>query len=199
MVHMAADLAALAEDPMSAWVTFLPPHVPKKVSAALVTAEHSLALPPPSHLLAGLGSCESSFLSRTAPSLSDPRSPYLAPLLLAIQYLTQLEGPMWRQIRGAGLSYGYSIIVSTNKAQIYFSLFKSTNPVKAYEEGKRIVMSHVSGEEAWDPLQVEAAKSSLIFELVEREKAVGDVVQESLLSSFKGTDREYNRQFLEQA
>ena len=197
MVHMAADLAALAEDPMSAWVTFLPPHVPKKVSPALVTAEHSLALPPPSHLLAGLGSCESSFLSRTAPSLSDPRSPYLAPLLLAIQYLTQLEGPMWRQIRGAGLAYGYSIIVSTNKGQIYFSLFKATNPVKAYEEGKRIVMSQVNGEEPWDPLQVEAAKSSLIFELIEREKTVGEVVQESLLSSMKGIDREFNRKFLE--
>ena len=198
MIHLAADLATLGEDPMSAWLTFLPPHVPKAVvSPALVTAEHSLALPPPAHLLAGLGSCESSFLSRTAPSLSSPRSPDLAPLMLAIQYLTQLEGPMWRQIRGAGLAYGYSIMVSTNKGQIYFTLFKATNPVKAYEEGKRLVMSQVNGEEPWDPLQVEAAKSSLIFELIEREKTVSEVAQESLLSSMKGIDREFNRKFLE--
>ena len=197
MVHMATDLTVL-KSPLAAWSTFLPPHVPKKVSPPVVTSEHLLALPPPSHLLAGLGSCESAFLSRTAPSLTDPRSPCLAPVMLAIQYLTQLEGPMWRQIRGAGLAYGYSIMVSTNKGQIYFTLYKATNPVKAYEEGKRIVMSHVNGEEAWDPLQVEAAKSSLIFELIEKEKAIGEVVQESLLSSFKGTDREYNRQFLEQ-
>ena len=197
MVHMAADLATLGEDPMSPWLTLLPPHVPKAVSPALVTADHSLTLPPPANLLFGLGSCESSFLSRTAPSLSDPRSPCLAPLMLAIQYLTQLEGPMWRQIRGAGLAYGYSIMVSTNKGQIYFTLFKATNPVKAYEEGKRIVMSQVNGEEPWDPLQVEAAKSSLIFELIEREKTVGEVAQESLLSSMKGIDREFNRKFLE--
>ena len=197
MVHMAADLTTV-KSPQEAWSTFLPPHVPKKVSPPVVTAEHQLTLPPPSHLLVGLGSCESAFLSRSTPSLVDPRSPALAPVMLAIQYLTQLEGPMWRQIRGAGLAYGYSIMVSTDKGQIYFTLFKSTNPVKAYEEGKRIVMSHVGGEEAWDPLQVEAAKSSLIFELVEREKAVGEVVQESLLSSFKGIDREHNRKFLEQ-
>merc|ERR1719361_2836871 len=149
MVHMAADLAALAEDPMSAWVTFLPPHVPKKVSAALVTAEHSLALPPPSHLLAGLGSCESAFLSRTAPSLTDPRSPCLAPVMLAIQYLTQLEGPMWRQIRGAGLAYGYFIYPSVGKGQLFMSLYKATHPVKAYEEARRIVMDQVNGKETW--------------------------------------------------
>ena len=197
MVHMAGDLDSLGQDPLAAWGKFLPPHVPKKVSPAVVTAEHQLALPPPSHLLAGLGSCESSFLFRTAPGLTDPRSPSLAPLLLAIQYLTQLEGPMWRRIRGAGLAYGYSIVVSTNKGQIYFTLFKATNPVKAYEEGKRLVMSQVNGEEPWDPLQVEAAKYSLIFQLIEREKTVGEVVQESLLSSMKGVDREFNRKFLE--
>lgn len=167
-------------------------------------------------MLTGLGSCESSFLSRTAPvsGLTSPRHPDLPALMLAIQvkkyidhekdlektflqYLTQLEGPMWRQIRGAGLAYGYSILVSTNKGQVYFSLYKSTHAAKAYEEGKRIVMSHVGGQEPWDPLQVESAKSSLIFELIEREKSIGEVVQESLLSFFKGVDREYSRKFLE--
>ena len=58
-------------------------------------------------------------------------------------------------------------------------------------------MSHTEGEEPWDPLQVESAKSSLIFELIEKEKSVGEVVQESLLSFFKGVDREYTRKFLE--
>ena len=196
MVYMAADLGQL-EDPMSPWATFLPPHVPKHVSPCHVTPEHTLSLPPPSHILTGLGSCESAFLSRSAPSLTSPRDSDLPALMLAIQYLTQLEGPMWRQIRGAGLAYGYSILVSTNKGQIYFTLFKSTNPFRAYEEGKRIIMTHISGQEPWDPLQVEAAKSSLIFELVEKEKSIGEVIHESLLSFFRGVDREYSRNFLE--
>ena len=196
MVHMATDINIL-KDPMSPWTKFLPPHVPKRVSEPHMTPEHTLTLSPPSHILTGLGSCESSFLSRTAPSLTNPRSPDLAPLLLAIQYLTQLEGPMWRQIRGAGLAYGYSVLVSTNKGQIYFTLYKATHPHKAFEEGKRIIMSHTGGEEPWDPLQVESAKSSLIFELIEKEKSVGEVVQESLLSFFKGVDRDYTRKFLE--
>ena len=153
MVHLATDISLL-EDPLTPWTTFLPPHVPRHVSSPRVTAEHMLTLSPPSHVITGLGSCDSSFLSRTAPSLTDPQHPDLPAVMLAIQYLTQLEGPMWRQIRGAGLSYGYGINVNTNKGQIYFTLYKSTNPGRAFDEGKRIIMSHVEGQEPWDPLQV---------------------------------------------
>jgi len=196
MVHMATDLNII-KDPMAPWLSFLPAHIPKKVVSPIPSLEHTLSLPPPSHLLAGLGSCESAFLSRSTPTLTDPKSPDLPALMLAIQYLTQLEGPMWRQIRGAGLAYGYFMFPSTNKGQLFLSLYKATHPVKAYEEAKRIVMSHVDGKESWDTTLFESAKSSLIFELIEKEKSLGEVVQESLLSSFKGVDREYNRKFLE--
>jgi len=196
LVHMATDLGLL-KDPMSPWLSFLPPHIPKKVVVPKPSPEHVLSLPPPSHLLAGLGSCESAFLSRTTPCLTDPKSEDLPALMLAIQYLTQLEGPMWRQIRGAGLAYGYFMFPSTNKGQLFLTLYKATHPLKAYEEAKRIVMSHMEGKESWDETLFESAKSSLIFELIEKEKSLGEVVQESLLSSFKGVDREYNRKFLE--
>ena len=45
----------------------------------------------------------------------------------------------------------------------------------------------------WDKTLMESAKSSLIFERIEKEKSVGDVVQQSLLGSFKGTSHDYNR------
>ncbi|CAE7520442.1 unnamed protein product [Symbiodinium sp. CCMP2592] len=41
-------------------------------------------------------------LERT--SFSDPRSPDLPSLLVAIEYITALEGPFWRQIRGKGFA-----------------------------------------------------------------------------------------------
>lgn len=45
----------------------------------------------------------------------------------------------------------------------------------------------------WDSILLESAKSSLIFEIIEREKTIGDVVLQSLLSSFKKTPKDYNK------
>merc|ERR1712106_382747 len=99
---------------------------------------------------------------------------------------------------GAGLAYGYSMYTNVNKGQIYLSLYKATQPVKAYSQAKNIVMEQVSGGlESWDIPTFESAKSSLIFELIEKEKSIGDVVQQSLLSTFKGTDKDFNRNFLD--
>merc|ERR550519_3040233 len=194
-VHMAGDLSTLSS-PTEPWSKLLPAHVPRNLVSPARDPEHQLTLPPPRHIAAGLGSCESAFLSRSSPSIQDFMDPDLPALFLAIQYLTQLEGPMWRQIRGAGLAYGYFIYPSVGKGQLFMSLVKATHPVKAFIEARRIVMDQVNGKEDWDNTLLESAKSSLIFELIEKEKSLGDAVQQSLLSSFKGTSPEYNRALL---
>ena len=194
-VHMAGDLASLPS-PALPWSKLLPAHVPRNLVTPTRDPEHKLTLPPPRHIAAGLGSCESAFLSRSSPAIEDFMDPDLPVLLLAIQYLTQLEGPMWRQIRGAGLAYGYFIYPSVAKGQLFMSLYKATHPVKAFVEARRIVMDQVDGKEKWDSTLLESAKSSLIFELIEKEKSLGDAVQQSLLSSFKGTSPDYNRALL---
>lgn len=43
-------------------------------------------------------------------------------------------------------------------------------------------------EGTWD-----SAKSSMIFEIIEREKSLGDVVSQSLIFYFKNVDHDYNK------
>eukprot|EP00964_Phaeocystis_antarctica_P156438 scaffold126085_cov45-Phaeocystis_antarctica.AAC.1 len=68
-----------------------------------------------SHLLqvvvASLSAVETHFLTASAPGLA-PYSPDHASLLVAIEHLTALEGDFWVKLRGAGLTYSYSIRAS---------------------------------------------------------------------------------------
>lgn len=48
---------------------------------------------------------------------------------------------MWRQIRGLGLAYHFSIFIDPDSGMIFFILSKSSNLVKGYQEGLAVVVS----------------------------------------------------------
>lgn len=89
----------------------------------------------------GLGGVEGAFLSHSVPCPLTFDDPEYIPLLLFLQYLTQLEGPFWRQLRGQGLTYGYSMHIKLNECLLYFTLYRSTNVVDAFKQFKAITVS----------------------------------------------------------
>ena len=98
---------------------------------------------PGTGMIIGSGSVESAYLIQTIPGITHPEDADLVPLMVFIQYLTQLEGPMWRQVRGLGLAYHYSMYVKPDTGLLYFILFKSTHVVNAYKVAKEIVVSYI--------------------------------------------------------
>lgn len=93
----------------------------------------------PSQVL-GLGCIEGAFLCHAVDCPIDIRHEAYMPLMVFMQYLTQLEGPFWRQIRGQGLAYGYNMYVSVFEHLLYFSLYRATNVVSAFNQFKTITV-----------------------------------------------------------
>lgn len=99
---------------------------------------------------------------------------------------------MWKQIRGKGFAYGYTMLAKFNEGLLYLVFSRATNALGAYKETVDIVQKQIESK-TWDNTLLEAAKSSLIFEIIEEEKTIGNVVDLSVTSYFQGVDYKHNR------
>lgn len=91
--------------------------------------------------IVGVGGLESCFLEQTSPGPLGLQHPELPALLVALQYFTQLEGPMWRLVRGAGLAYGFLVLPLPGEGLLRLMLYKATNPTEAYQQTIKIFVS----------------------------------------------------------
>lgn len=130
----------------------------------------------------GLGCIEGAYLVHAVPCPIELNDDAYVPLQLFMQYLTQLEGPFWRQIRGQGLSYGYNMTVKLHSQLLLFALYRATNVIAAFKQFQSITEAQLTDGATWDAELLESARSSLIFEWIEREKCVNDVVWANLVS-----------------
>jgi len=146
--------------------------------------------------IVGIGCVESGFLFSSSPGVTDFMDKDLPAILLYLQYLSQLEGPMWKKIRKN--SYGYSVIPKPNEGVIVFGLYRATNLFDAYKDAKTITEDQLKDGSQFEETLLESARSSLIFEVIEREKTVGDLVQQAMLNSFKGVAVDYNKFLVDQ-
>ncbi|XP_050076146.1 uncharacterized protein C05D11.1-like [Anopheles maculipalpis] len=208
-IHMAADWQAMKElgiDLITPWKRLVQPTSgTEKIVKRFISMqdwEHmeksNEALKPYTGVIVGLGSVESAFLFRTCQGITDFNDPDLVPLLLFLQYMTQLEGPLWKQIRGQGFAYGYNILPRPNEGLLYFTLYRASNVVAAYQEAVSIMEKQVGEGAEWDATLLESARSSLIFEIIARENSIEKVVNTCMLTSFKGVPVGYNQSLVRQ-
>lgn len=112
-----------------------------------------------------LSAIESGYLTITAPGIKAYDDNH-ASLLVAIEYLTALEGDFWIKLRGAGLTYSYSIAESTDSQLLKFSLFKCTDITAAFETATNIIAEYAKGNVAVSAIGLENAKSTLAYQII---------------------------------
>lgn len=145
----------------------------------------------------GMGSVESAFLYHAVESINDYLSPDLPALMLTLQYLGQTEGPLFKEIRGQGLAYGFNISSSPNEGLLILHLFRASNVIAAFKEAKRIVETHLQ-DCSWDENLLECARSSLISKIVAKERTIPGKVAQGVAFSFKQVPSNYNQMLVKQ-
>ncbi|XP_063960885.1 uncharacterized protein C05D11.1-like [Lytechinus pictus] len=200
-IHMAANMKKLS-NPQSPWQQYF---IEKGVKAAEKSSEgpqlslqlRDKTLSKPNGQIVGVGSVESAFFVATVPCVDSCAHPDLPAVMVYMECLCALEGPMWRQIRGLGFAYHYSMYIRPEEGLMYFQLYKCTHVVSAYKQAKEIVEGYLSGKTEFHPGQVETAISSVLYEIIEREETVASTSNESMMNYLRGVDQHYNRELLQ--
>ncbi|KAK3733082.1 hypothetical protein QZH41_008418 [Actinostola sp. cb2023] len=206
-IHVAADVNKLPRNAENIWTSLFMVGQSEALPTSLpvVPLPNTFLMRPLFHgKIVGVGSVESSYLFQATPCINSYDHADLAAIMVYLECLITLEcmffvfkGPIWRQVRGLGLSYSYSMKVDPGQGNLLFILARSTHVVKAYEKTKEIVDGYLSGQTLFEPSELEAAISSVIFGLIYREKSVSSAAYQSKLAQFRNVGPGYNRGLLD--
>ena len=150
----------------------------------------------PCRKVLGLSTAENSTLRQSAAGLG-AHHPDLPALLVAIEYLTGLEGDFWCKIRGLGLSYGYGISNSCESERLSFNLSRSTDPVEAHKAAAAIIAGYgEGGTETITDTALESTKSSVVFEIIEGADTKSAAVGQAWSHLFSGKTASYEKDIM---
>eukprot|EP00747_Dinoflagellata_sp_TGD_P108850 gnl/TRDRNA2_/TRDRNA2_170539_c1_seq3.p1 gnl/TRDRNA2_/TRDRNA2_170539_c1~~gnl/TRDRNA2_/TRDRNA2_170539_c1_seq3.p1 ORF type:complete len:535 (+),score=82.50 gnl/TRDRNA2_/TRDRNA2_170539_c1_seq3:165-1769(+) len=149
----------------------------------------------PSRQVLGLSSVENSDLQQTTAGLLS-NDPELPAVLVAIEYLTALEGDFWCRIRGLGLAYGSTLTNIAEMGVLKFALHRATDPVAAQKAAAEIVAEYCRGEKDLNERALEGSKSSLIYEIVEGSDTRSAAAQQSWDHVFAGKPMGWEKQMM---
>lgn len=93
-----------------------------------------------------LPSIENSYSTHVCSGPTDFYDKDFAPLHVAIQMLTTVEGPFWKHIRGAGLAYGVFMSVHYTTGLISLTIYRAPDAHNAYAEARKVVQKLSSRE-----------------------------------------------------
>ena len=147
------------------------------------------------HAIVGLPGTESCYLKQAILyNNTNWENDDVPAIRLMLQYLSDR---MYDQIRGQGWTYsvGISVSLTEGRIKVYFS--KASQLSNAYKEFRNIISNYTSNAIEWDPILLDSAKGSLIYNWVEIEETPQGLASASVLSCLRKTDDPfYARRFV---
>uniref|UniRef100_A0A0N4Z2N3 Presequence protease, mitochondrial n=1 Tax=Parastrongyloides trichosuri TaxID=131310 RepID=A0A0N4Z2N3_PARTI len=140
----------------------------------------------------GVGGTESSFINQVLFFNQDYTGYDVAEVALFTQYLSHCEGPLWNKIRGKGLAYGANIYCQITEKLLGLSLYRCSQAIQAYEETKKVVLSIIDSGELSEN-NFEAAKRSLVYDIMSQEKNIKSATKIHFLASLHKLSPDFKR------
>ncbi|TKR64068.1 hypothetical protein L596_024664 [Steinernema carpocapsae] len=140
-----------------------------------------------------IGATESAFLKQSVFFNQTWLGENVLETMLMAQYLSQLEGPLYRGVRGRGLAYSIFLDADPDRKLLSLTLYRCSQTVQAYEETKKIVTSIIANQTA-PHFEFEGAKRSLISDLYTKRDSIQNALKESILSIYRGTGPNFMEQ-----
>ena len=87
-------------------------------------------------------------------------------IALATEFLTAVEGPFWRGIRGTGLAYGVHITRNIETGYLNFNIYRGSDCIQTWIKAKTIIEQFINRELIIDEISIDNAINGLINELI---------------------------------
>lgn len=198
-IHVTGDILGL-DQPKSLFKDFTP-HTSDKPLAPIRRSREVLkpaGLDPGTNcLLVALPTIENTYSYHTVKGPSKFDDPDIAALLVMTEILDAMEGILWKLIRGQGLAYSCFLNSNVEAGLIEFTIYKSPNAFKAFEQAKIVIDRLAKNELDIDAFSVEGAKSAVIYSLVAKENTMDRAALQSFVNQvLKKMPATYNRNLL---
>ena len=158
-----AVLSAMFKDEIS---TLDPTYTIQRPSISTLKSHR---LSPPSKqkgLIAGVAGVDSSFLLQETQLNLEEGSMEICALDVLFSCLSMLEGPLWCEIRGAGLSYGYGLYYGSVNGSVCLTLQRAAQLAAAYKVAKEIIMAYAKGERKISQEEFIAGRNTKVYDYV---------------------------------
>ncbi|RCI02438.1 hypothetical protein CU098_009467, partial [Rhizopus stolonifer] len=199
-IHVTGDILSL-KTPRTAFKSFAPPNSTYEPLASVTLSQQVLypagMEPGNNGFIVTLPSIENSFSYHTVKGPSRFEDPDIAPLLVMIELLDTMEGIFWKLIRGQGLAYSCFLDANIEAGLINFTVFRSPDAFKAFEQAKIVIEQLANHEMEIDTSAVNGAKSAVIYSLVAKENTMDRAALQSFVNQvLKKMPASYNRDLL---
>ncbi|KAH9837131.1 Metalloenzyme, LuxS/M16 peptidase-like protein [Rhodofomes roseus] len=149
-------------------------------------------------VVVSLPTIESSYTSHVTKGIQGFTHDERPAFVVAAEVLNATESYLWRYIRGSGLAYGATVYIDLEGGFLSFSLYRTSQYMKAYEQAKSVIQGLVDGSIPLEETTLDAAKSSIVFGVARGVSTPGRAAVASFLNqAFRGVPQNYNIDLLE--